>query len=254
MADKCYRCFRPMETCYCKYIKEVETGIKFVFLIHPKEAYKQRTGTGRLAHLSLPDSELIIGIDFTQNKRIQELLSDDRYFPVVMYPGEDAWTAGGVRQEEPRTLKEALAGRQLLVFLVDATWPCAKKMLKLSPNIMSLQKISFNAGYKSEYTFKKEPRDDYLSTIETCYYLIKELQAAGVCPFGMRENEAEPLMEVFRRMVRFQIDSQKEREAAGLPDRYQAAGSIRARKKALREARMREQAEEENGIVRGSGL
>ena len=239
MADKCYKCFRPMETCYCKYIKQIETGIKFIFLIHPKEAYKQKTGTGRLAHLSLPGSELVIGIDFTKNKRITELLHDERYFPVVMYPGEDAWTAGGVRETAPHTLKEAVGDKQLLVFLVDATWPCAHKMLRLSPNITSLQKISFTAGYKSEYMFKKEPREDYLSTIETCYYLIKELQAAGFCPSDKTENNVEPLMDVFRRMVRFQIDSQKEREAAGIPDRYQAAGGIRAKRRALREAQAR---------------
>ncbi|MBO4705679.1 MAG: DTW domain-containing protein [Spirochaetaceae bacterium] len=246
MADKCYKCFRPMETCYCKYIKQIETGIKFVFLIHPKEAYKQKTGTGRLAQLSLPDSELIIGVDFTQNKRIRELLSDERYFPVVMYPGEDAWTAGGVRKTAPHTLKEAMGGKQLLVFLVDATWACAKKMLRLSPNITSLQKISFTAGYRSEYTFKKEPAEDYLSTIETCYYLIKELQSAGICPSEKPENSAEPLMDVFRRMVKFQIESQKEREAAGLPDRYQVAGGIRAKRRALREARAREAKTMEN--------
>ena len=235
-----------METCYCKYIKQIETGIKFVFLIHPKEAYKQKTGTGRLAHLSLPGSELVIGIDFTKNKRIQELLHDDKYFPVVMYPGEDAWTAGEVRQTAPHTLKEAVGDKQLLVFLVDATWPCARKMLRLSPNITSLQKISFTAGYKSEYTFKKEPREDYLSTIETCYYLIKELQAAGFCPSDKSENNVEPLMDVFRRMVRFQIDSQKEREAAGIPDRYQAAGGIRAKRRALREAQARAKELEKN--------
>ena len=90
MAEKCYKCFRPMETCYCKHIVPIETGVKFVFLIHPKEAYKQKTGTGRLAHLSLPDSELIIGIDFTHNKRLNELINNPEYFPVVMYPGKDA--------------------------------------------------------------------------------------------------------------------------------------------------------------------
>lgn len=240
MSEKCYRCFRPLETCYCRYIRPVETGVKFVFLIHPKEAYKQKTGTGRLAHLSLPDSELIIGIDFTQNPRVKALLSDPKYYPVVMYPGKDAWTASGVRDSAPHTLQEAVGDRQLLVFLVDATWPCAKKMLKCSPNITALQKISFTAGYRSEYTFKREPAEDYLSTIETCYYLIKELQASGFCPSGDEENSPEPLIEVFRRMVRVQIDSKKEREAAGIPDRYQMAGGIRARRRAAREAALAE--------------
>lgn len=235
MCAKCLRCFRPEETCYCKYIKPVESGIKFVFLMHPKEAYKQKTGTGRLACLSLPGSEIIIGIDFTENRRLKELLSDEQYYPVVMYPGPDAWTAAGVREEAPHTLKEAVGDKTLLVILVDATWPCARKMLRLSPNVTSLQKISFTAGYSSEYTFKTEPKPDYLSTIETCYYLLRELNEAEFCTC-----DPEPLMDVFRRMVKTQLECQAERIASGQPDRYQMAGGIRARRREAREAAARE--------------
>ena len=60
MAEKCYHCFRPKETCYCKDILPFDTEIHFVFLMHPKEAYKQKTGTGRLASLSLKNSEILI--------------------------------------------------------------------------------------------------------------------------------------------------------------------------------------------------
>ena len=144
-----------METCYCKYIKQIETGIKFVFLIHPKEAYKQKTGTGRLAHLSLPGSELVIGIDFTKNKRITELLHDERYFPVVMYPGEDAWTAGGVRESAPHTLKEAVGDKQLLVFLVDATWPCARKCFDLARISRHFRKSRLRLGTSPSTRSKK---------------------------------------------------------------------------------------------------
>ena len=43
--SKCYRCFRPEKSCYCKYINPFDCGIKFVILMHPKEAFKQKTGT-----------------------------------------------------------------------------------------------------------------------------------------------------------------------------------------------------------------
>ena len=91
--SKCYRCFRPEKSCYCKYINPFDCGIKFVILMHPKEAFKQKTGTGRLTHIALIDSEIIIGIDFTENKRLLELLSDEQYYPVLLYPDEKAWTA-----------------------------------------------------------------------------------------------------------------------------------------------------------------
>ena len=48
--------------------------------MHPKEAYKQKTGTGRLAHLTLEDSEIIVGVDFTDNPRLNTLITDEKYF------------------------------------------------------------------------------------------------------------------------------------------------------------------------------
>lgn len=230
-----------METCYCKYITSVRSGVKFVFLMHPKEAYKQRTGTGRLAHLSLEDSEILVGIDFTENSRLKALLTDPRFFPAVLYPGEGAWCvsepdgAAAIRAALMPAEENALSpkGKTLLVVVVDGTWPCAKKMLRLSPNVTALQKISFSAGYRTEYQFKKEPQEDYLSTIESCYYLLREMQQASLCP----KTDIEGLMSVFRRMVKFQLQSQEDRIKAGIPDRYQAAGSIRAKKREAREAK-----------------
>ncbi|HPO02271.1 MAG TPA: DTW domain-containing protein, partial [Treponemataceae bacterium] len=65
MFKRCYRCYKPQKACLCDYIRPIDTGIKFVLLMHPKEAYQQKTGTGRLASQSLIDSEILIGIDFT---------------------------------------------------------------------------------------------------------------------------------------------------------------------------------------------
>lgn len=199
--------------------------------MHPKEAFKQRTGTGRLAHLTLKDSEILIGIDFTKNKRLNALLNDSNYVPLLLYPGEDAWSAQ--TESEGQALKEMLGSKTLLVIVVDATWFFAKKILRLSNNIRPLQKLSFKAGYKSQFQFKTQPEEDCLSTIESCYYLINELKSAGIC----KDVSAEPLMNIFKRMVAFQLESQKERERSGEPDRYKLAGGIRAKKAAARKAK-----------------
>ena len=204
--------------------------------MHPKEAYKQRTGTGRLAHLTLIDSEIIVGIDFTENPRLKSLIENPNYYPVLMYPSEDAWTATGYRENPPHTLKEACNGKTLLVILVDATWACAKKMVKLSKNLHILPKISFTAGYQSIYTFKTEPQEDFISTIETCYYLLKELRAGEFSTtLTQPDFDPEPLMNIFKKMITTQLESQRRREESGEPDRYQLAGSLRAKKRALRE-------------------
>ena len=182
--------------------------------MHPKEAYKQKTGTGRLAHLSLPNSEIIIGIDFTENKRLNSLLTDSQYFPILLYPGEDALTA------KSEILKTITTEKKLLVIVVDATWLIAKKMMKLSKNLQTLQKISFlpSAGYHSQFSFKRQPAADYLSTIESCYYLLNEFKQNDI---EDNKTSFEPLMDIFKQMVNFQLESHQKREIQGLPCRYQ---------------------------------
>lgn len=211
MRDLCFKCMRPKNSCYCQYIKEVDTKIKFVFLMHPKELKKNRTGTGRLAHISLPDSEIIMGIDFTDNKRLNDLLNDPQYYPVLMYPGPDAWNC------KREGFKETIGNKKLLVILIDSTWFCSKKMIKSSKNIMALPKISFAGNYKSIFTFKTEPAEYCVSTIESCYYLIKELQTAGI------ENPAadpESLMNVFKKMIQYQLQKENDRIEGKLPNTH----------------------------------
>ena len=202
MADRCYKCYKSANSCLCKYTREIDAGIKFVFLMHPKEAKRQRTGTGNLAHISLIDSEIIVGLDFSENKRLQELLNDEKYYPVMMFPGDDAWNA------KKEGFAGALGNKKLLVLILDATWFCAKKMIDKNPFLLELPKFSFFGNYESIFTFKREPKPEYISTIESCYYLIKEMQSVGLVE---KSVEPEPLMDVFKKMITFQIQAENER-------------------------------------------
>ena len=208
MRDLCYRCLRPKSSCYCQYTQDVDTDVKFVFLMHPKEAKRQRTGTGRLAHLCLKDSEILVGVDFTHNEHLNALLSNPTYYPVLLYPGEDAWNA------KKEGFNAVLSNKKLLVIIIDSTWFCSKKMIKLSRNINTLPKLSFYGAYKSIFTFKHEPAEYCVSTIESCYYLIKELQENGIEKASV---DPEPLLTVFKKMIQFQLQKENERIESGLP-------------------------------------
>lgn len=202
MGDMCLKCFKPKDACLCKYTKEIDAGIKFVLLMHPKEAKKQRTGTGRIVQISLKDSEILVGLDFSENHRLQELLQNPKYFPVLLYPGEDAWNA------KKEGLKEAVGDKIPLVIILDATWFCAKKLIKLNPWLLDLPKFSFYGDYRSIFTFKKEPEPEYISTLESCYYLIKELQSVGITD---KSVDPEPMMNAFKQMIVFQLKAENER-------------------------------------------
>lgn len=220
-----------MSHCLCEYAKpEIESGIKFLFLMHPKEAKHQRTGTGRLCKIALRDSEIIVGLDFSKNERFNQLINDKNYFPLVMYPGDDAWTA------KREGFREAVGSRKLLVILIDATWFCAKKIIEHNPFLLTLPKVSFYGTYRSIFTFKREPKPEYISTIETCYYFIKELQevqknnfavsdssenkSVSVPPLVNPDADPEPLMNVFKKMISDQLVAENERIAGLRPDVY----------------------------------
>jgi hypothetical protein len=138
--ERCYRCFWPKALCWCDSIRPMPTRTKFVFLMHPKEYKDQRTGTGRLTHLCLADSELHMGIGFDEHEAVQALIRDPANLPMLLYPGPQARVLpGGLQPEE-------LAGRRLVVFLLDGTWACAAKMLRLSPSLQAVAADHVSAG------------------------------------------------------------------------------------------------------------
>ena len=202
MSERCFKCFKPKSACLCKYGAEIDSGIKFVFLMHPKEFRRQRTGTGYLSHMCLINSEVIVGLDFENNARLQELLKDPQFFPVLMYPGEDALT---VKSEGFSNL---LKDKTLLIIILDATWFCSRKMIQHNPFLLKLPKLSFEGSYRSIFTFKHEPSPECISTIECCYYMIKEMQSAGLAPASI---DPEPLMNIFKAMIKLQLTAENER-------------------------------------------
>lgn len=213
MSRNCLHCFRPKDHCLCNQIHPVDTGIKFVILMHPWEAYKQRTGTGRLTALSLKDSEIIIDLSFDNNRRFLELIHSDDYHPMVLYPGKEAYTAAGC------DFSQAEGNKKLLIFLIDATWVMARKMMHKSLSLQKLPRLSFDRPYTSRFYIKTQPAEHCLSTIESTYYLIRELQDAGLSD---PEKSVEGMMRVFDELNRFQMECRNSRfaenEKKGIPE------------------------------------
>ncbi len=170
--------------------------------MHPKEARKQKTGTGRLAALSLSGSEIIVDTDFTHNRRLNELLRDPALLPVLLYPSRNAW------HSDSAELRSELTGRTLLVIILDATWFFARKMLRLSRNIQALPALSFTRPYRSQFVFKQQPHPHCLSTIESAHALIEELKEGGLIPPSV---DSSPLLKVFQSMIDYQLASEQQR-------------------------------------------
>lgn len=175
------------------------TRTRFVFLMHPKEFKQEKAATGRLTHLCLPNSELHVGVGFDHDDAVQDLLRDPRFFPVLLYPGK---TAVNLSEADARPeFQSQLAGRTLLVILLDATWSGARKMLKLSPSLQRLPRLMFTPSAPSRYVIKQQPQAGCLSTLESVHEVLGALERAGLD----RYSDPTQLLEVFQRMQDFQI-------------------------------------------------
>lgn len=194
--ETCYRCFWPKALCWCHSIVPMPTRTRLVFLMHPKEYKREKAGTGRLTHLCLPNSEIHVGVNFDESSPVRELVADPRNFPVLLYPGVDArnLSTGGLAPAEIGT-------RQLVVFLLDATWSCARKMLKLSATLQGLPRVMFTPHAPSRYVIKQQPQAGCLSTLEATHELLLALRESGLDDYPLPAQ----LLNLFGRMQDFQI-------------------------------------------------
>ena len=180
----------------CSYVNPIATRTKFIILMHPKEFKKTKNGTGRLTYLSLPNSELYIDVDFSDHTDINALIenSDNRCY--LLYPGKNALNLNTQKIES----KE----KQIVIFILDATWACSVKMLRVSRNLHALPRVSFTHTKSSEFMIKEQPKDFCLSTIESTVTLLELLHLQGI--EEIEEGAFERFLDPFRSMVEYQIE------------------------------------------------
>lgn len=195
----CYACWRLSKNCLCHLIKPFATDFHFVILIHPMEAKKEKMGTGKLSKAMLRNSSMIMGVDFTNNSEVNDLINDPQNHCLVMYPGS---TALNISEDDVTPIQQLKAeNKRLVIFLIDGTWPCAKKMMRLSKNIHSLPRLSFTANHTSIFDIKEQPADYCLSTLESIQFFIKECNRRGLENTNSQEDH---MLDVFKAMIEFQ--------------------------------------------------
>lgn len=221
----CLRCFRRIRTCLCEHVKTFHTQSHFTLLIHPMEFKKERTGTGRITHLTLGNSSLIDGINFDEDKRWQAQLEDPHYTPVVLYPGPQAVNLSDI--SDPSELP-GKGEKPLRIVVIDGTWPCAKKMMKLTNSLHDLPRVSFTNTRKSDFVIKHQPDELCLSTIESVHQVLVELKR-----LGLEKGDApiDNLTDIFSKMVERQIQIASDPNLQGYRRKSYSAPAERTKSK-----------------------
>lgn len=181
--ERCPRCRRPRRACWCPHLRPVESATRACILQHVRER-KTAIGTARMAHLSLPNSELHLGVSFVDHPRVRQVAATEG--TALLFPGEGAVDPAALRGRPPRT-----------VIVVDGTWQQARKVLKENPFLLALPRIGLSPERPSNYRIRAEPSAECVSTIEAVVHLLGALEGAP--------ERYQPILNAFDRMVDLQI-------------------------------------------------
>ncbi|WP_408096149.1 tRNA-uridine aminocarboxypropyltransferase [Peredibacter sp. HCB2-198] len=201
----CLKCRRRNLTCVCALLKPFKTTSRFIILMHPMEFKKEKVGTGRFSHLILENSKVVVDVGFDENAEFQAVLNDPEYESFVLYPGVEPIDLG------TDTLAQKVTKKAQFI-VIDGTWPCAKKMMKLTTSLHHVPRVSFKSDRVSEFKVKHQPMPGCLSTVESIHQVLLDLNRMGM----ENTNQAhDNLMDVFRHTVNQQIDLAKDPNRQG---------------------------------------
>jgi DTW domain-containing protein YfiP len=177
----CAVCLRPQRTCICQWVTPVAHQVEVVVLQHPLEV-GQAKGSGRLLHLSLQHSALVIGEVFAE-AALQALISAPLWatserprHTLLLYPESPQDQAPGLRA--PPALAPASWGDAsgLRLIVLDGTWRKSRKMLYLNPLLQPLPRLALQDMPASRYRIRKAHKPDQLSTLEATCAALAQLE------------------------------------------------------------------------------
>jgi DTW domain-containing protein YfiP len=190
--EVCLRCRRPRSVCWCDAVTQVPSKTRVVFIQHPREA-KVPISTCRMAHLSLPNSELHVGLSAIGNPALEALCAKPGV--AVLFPSESA------------TDVDALATPPETLVVVDGTWSNAKKVVEKCPLLSQLPRLKFFPEQPGNYRIRKEPEAHCLATIEATAFVLDRLEK--------QPGRFTPILSAFDAMVEKQLDFIRDNPSTG---------------------------------------
>ena len=181
---RCYRCMRPGSLCLCGDLTSVPTRTEVVILQHPQER-KHPFGTARLVGLCLPRARIHVAHGGLAGNLLCPLeLPPDA---ALLYPHADAADLTEVAAVSPPST----------LLVLDGTWAHAKRLYAENPWLQRIRHVRLHPKAESRYRIRKEPRPDYISTLEA---VVEALQILEPDTPGL-----QGLVTAFDRMIDRQI-------------------------------------------------
>lgn len=141
---------------------------------HPLEVTETK-GTARLLHLSLPNSQLLIGEVFDDN--VLKVSENTLKNTILLYPTTPEDHSLGI--SPPSILNQTwLNGiKSLRLIIIDGTWRKSRKILCKNPYLQTLPRLVLDNLPAGQYTIRKARKPYQLSTMEAACLALAQLES-----------------------------------------------------------------------------
>lgn len=166
----CDQCGFLLRQCVCQWIPKLALTLKVIVIQDPKEA-KHAKNTVSLLRLALPAVECLSCESADLEKRLSALPLE-RWR--LVFPNERSEPIEQIARREA----EEIEG----VILIDATWRKAKRLFLSTPLFRNMASVHFANPPQGEYSIRKSPSLQALSTLEACGYTLEQLTGRDMQP------------------------------------------------------------------------
>lgn len=160
---RCWTCFKPRVLCVCASVPRVANRTAITILQHPRERFHP-IGTARFAALGLTRASVL-----RPRAPVTRSLALDVDLPprtALLFPGPGA-----------RDLADLAPGeRPGGLVVLDGTWGQARKLYGANPWLAALPHYALTPAEPSRYRIRREPRANYISTIEAVVAALRILE------------------------------------------------------------------------------
>ena len=193
----CPRCAKPQALCICDRVASIDTRLRVVILQHPQED-DALLGTAKLVTLTLPKAEIRVGLSWASLDHALGAKNVDKSRWAVLAAAKLPFELPAAAKDQPVVVldrsgalrdpkQHGLDG----VIVLDGTWSQVKALWWRNAWLLKLPRIVLTPREPSMYgRLRKEPRRDYVSTLEA---IADVLPALG---------ESEEVRNALRRMLR----------------------------------------------------
>ncbi len=163
----CPECFRPKDQCICGKVEAFSTGTHVLILQHPQEKLKL-WNSARLANMSLPNSQLKIGLSWPNLRKASGLETDPSGWAVLFLKGKQPLEKPFQvfnKKEEPLLAAPKLEG----IIVLDGSWKQASSTWWRNPWLLRLNRAALNSKHISG---RNQAKVAGLATIESIAHTL----------------------------------------------------------------------------------